>query len=185
MILPFSNNPYRVTSPYGVIRTLSGLHRGIDLVCDIDPTIYAACDGKIVRSRIVTDHRNKTWEWGNYITIYDGTYHIIYAHLAKRFVESGADVRSGDPIGLMGNTGYSTGEHLHLEVRIANSQNPVHVAELFNIPNCVGSYNPAKYIDMRGYVIRALSLSDQTVAYLDAYTYSDDLYGKIYAAINR
>lgn len=185
MTLPFLEKTYRITSPYGVVRTISGLHRGIDLVCDSDPTVYAAIDGKIVRSRIVTDHRNRTWEWGNYITIFDGQYHIIYAHLRKRFVEAGTTVKAGDPIGIMGNTGNSTGEHLHLELREYKTQQPLNVAEIFNIPNCVGTYTPSKYIDMRGYVISKLHLSDATVQYLDSYAYAEDLYAKIYTYLGK
>lgn len=184
MTLPFLNNPYRVTSPYGVVRTLSGPHRGIDLVCDVNPTIYAACDGIVVRSRIVTDHRNTTWEWGHYITLYDGVYHIIYAHLSKRFVETGEKVYAGQPIGIMGNTGNSFGEHLHLEVRLYDTQKVVSAAQVFRIPNSVGTYRPATPTP-RGYVIDTLGLSEQTVKYLDDYEYAHELYDKIYKAVIR
>ena len=129
-----------MTSPFGN-RTLNGktiYHAGIDLVCDSDKTVVATESGKVITSRIVTDKSNKTWEWGNYICIQtDDGKQIYYCHLEKRAVKTGDYVKSGTGIGIMGNTGYSFGEHLHLEVRKNNV--PINAADYLGIQNKIGT----------------------------------------------
>ena len=130
---------YRVTSPFGS-RTLNGkktYHAGIDLVCDTDSTVIATDNGKVITSRIVTDKSNKTWEWGNYICIQtDEGKRLYYCHLKERAVKTGDYVKTGAGIGVMGNTGYSFGAHLHFEVRQNNV--PVNAAEYLGIKNQSG-----------------------------------------------
>ena len=180
MILPFKLLPFRVTSPYRSIRTNSGLHHGIDLVCDESPVIYAPCDGLVVRSRIITDKRNRTWEWGNYMTIFDGKHHIIYAHLAKRYMEAGERCKAGQPIGMMGATGNAQGAHLHLEVREYNTQTPINPAVFFGIPNAIGTFDPTTDINFRAAVLDQLQLPAVFVDYLDKCPNPDELYKAVY-----
>ena len=142
MKLPFRpNTPVRITSAYGVrVDPFTGAasvpHDGYDLVSDGDRTVCAVVGGKVVQSRIITDKSNRTWEWGNYVTILgdDGHYHY-YCHLAQRAVETGAVVKAGQPIGVMGSTGYSTGPHLHYEVRLGDGWTPICPSEILGIPN--------------------------------------------------
>ena len=55
--------------------------------------------------------------YGNYVVIKDSKgYELRYAHLSSRSVSAGASVTKGDEIGLVGNTGNSTGSHLHIEL---------------------------------------------------------------------
>lgn len=57
--------------------------------------------------------------YGNYVIIsHDGTYSTLYGHLAYASVQTGDYVEQGQPIGLIGSTGWSTGPHLHFEVRV-------------------------------------------------------------------
>lgn len=124
MAQPYAGD-YRVTSPYGTradpFTGETSNHKGIDLVGDGDKVIRAVSDGVVVQSRIVTDTSNATWQWGEYIAIRDDDGYIAYyAHLSQRYVESGASVKAGEPIGLEGSTGRSTGSHLHFEVRIGS-----------------------------------------------------------------
>ena len=135
---------FRVTSPYGE-RTLNGVtsfHSGIDLVGLDDTTVYAPCDGVIAVSNIVTNKDNKTWEWGEYIRLdtEDGQRSIFLCHLKKRYVQKNQKVKKGDRLGVMGNTGYSFGEHTHFEVRIYGSSNKLNPANFIDIPNMVGVY---------------------------------------------
>lgn len=133
--------PIKITSAYGVrVDPVTGAqgqrHDGYDIVSLGDKTVCAVVGGRVVQSRIITDKSNLTWQWGNYITILgdDGYYHY-YCHLAQRNVEAGATVKAGDAIGIMGSTGYSTGIHLHYEVRLSDGWTPVCPEIILGIPN--------------------------------------------------
>lgn len=134
---------YKVTSGYKLPERPA--HKGIDMVGLDDKTVYAPCDGVIGASTIVTNKASITWEWGNYVRIdtSDGLWWSYFAHLETRFVTKGQKVKKGDKIGIMGNTGKSTGAHLHLEVRKKGTSIAVNPADVFDIPNIVtpkGSY---------------------------------------------
>jgi murein DD-endopeptidase MepM/ murein hydrolase activator NlpD len=85
------------------------------------PPILACAGGKVVRAgwdptgygiMVIVDHGNG--------------YQTLYAHLSKLRVSYGDYVKQGDQIGVMGNTGRSTGPHLHFEVRKGSTrQNPL------------------------------------------------------------
>lgn len=55
---------------------------------------------------------------GNYVTLRHGDFIVSYCHLSKTLVKKGQFVSAGEPIGLAGSTGRSTGPHLHLTVRM-------------------------------------------------------------------
>lgn len=88
-------------------------HKGLDIKVYIGDTIRAAFSGKV---RIV---RYEGGGYGKYVVIrhYNGL-ETIYGHMSKQLVEEDQEVRAGDPIGLGGNTGRSTGSHLHFETRL-------------------------------------------------------------------
>lgn len=143
MNIPFFTTQIKVTSAYGK-RTLNGketTHAGYDLVPVGSRDVLAVTGGKVVRSRIVTDKTNLTWQWGNYVCIQTptGEYHY-YCHLASRAVSEGATVRAGDKLGVMGNTGYSFGAHLHFEVRKPDGKTAISPEGVTGIPNQVGTY---------------------------------------------
>lgn len=143
MIIPFACNKVRVTSPFGY-RTLNGsrqYHTGYDLVGVGSYEVVAAVGGKVIQSRIVADKNNATWQWGNYVCILgtDGRYYY-YCHLKSRAVKAGQTVKVGDKLGIMGNTGYSFGAHLHFEVRAADGKTKICPEAVLNIPNQTGTY---------------------------------------------
>ncbi len=143
MIIPFATDRVKLTSPFGT-RTLGGkteTHGGYDLVGIGSHTVTAAVGGKVVRSRIVTDRRDATWQWGNYVCIRTdaGQYHY-YCHLASRAVTEGQTVAAADTLGVMGNTGYSFGAHLHFEVRLADGKTKLSPETVLGIPNKTGNY---------------------------------------------
>lgn len=123
-VYPYKSS-FRVTSPYGLrADPVNGetcvFHGGVDLSGN-DKTVVSVNDGVVLKSRIVTDKSNPTWEWGNYVSILsDDGYVIYYCHLAERYVEAGDRINAGQAIGLEGSTGRSTGSHLHFEVRLNN-----------------------------------------------------------------
>jgi murein DD-endopeptidase MepM/ murein hydrolase activator NlpD len=142
-------NPYqadisllRVTSPYGnrVLFGKNEFHKGIDLVSEGVKTVVSIGDGIVASSTIVIDKSNATWQWGNYIRIdLDTGERVYYCHLSKRLVTAGQKVSRGEVIGIEGSTGYSTGSHLHLEIRPrGTSGESIDASEFIGIENKVG-----------------------------------------------
>ncbi len=103
-------------------------HKGLDIKVYIGDTIRAAFAGKV---RVV---RYEGRGYGKYVVIrHDNGLETYYAHMSKQLVVEDQEVRAGDPIGLGGNTGRSTGSHLHFETRLCGvALNP---ALLFDFRN--------------------------------------------------
>lgn len=105
------HHPYigRITSRYGPRRGRA--HQGLDISLKIGDPIYATFDGKVRMSKAAGNY-------GNLVIIrHNNGLETYYAHLSERSVEVGDWVVAGQQIGLGGNTGRSTGPHLHFEVR--------------------------------------------------------------------
>ena len=89
------------------------LHKGLDLAYGYGVPIVATANGKVVERD--SDEKG----YGNYLVIrHKYGFYTKYAHLQRIYVTAGQEVSQGDVIGTMGNTGLSTGPHLHYEVRI-------------------------------------------------------------------
>ena len=103
----------RVTSPYG--RRWGRLHAGIDIAAGVGAPIYAAAVGTVTSA-------GSEGGYGRAVRILhgDGTT-TVYGHMSRLLVSSGERVAAGQQIGKEGNTGQSTGPHLHFEVRIDGS----------------------------------------------------------------
>lgn len=110
---------YYIRPLVGGIRT-QGLHgyNGVDIGTHIGTTIYAAAAGQV----IIAKSSGYNTGYGKYIVIshYNGT-QTVYGHLSEVLVSPGQLVGQGEVIGLSGNTGKSTGPHLHFEVRGAHN----------------------------------------------------------------
>lgn len=123
-------------------------HKGLDIKVYIGDTIRAAFSGKV---RVV---RYERAGYGNYVVIrHDNGLETIYGHMSKQLVEENQEVRAGEPIGLGGNTGRSTGSHLHFETRL-----------------CGVALNPALMFDFRNqdvvndfYMFRRNTFEDESV----------------------
>lgn len=90
-------------------------HNGKDLAAAIGTPVHAAAAGKVIVSK-----NDGGWNggYGNYIVIsHPNGMQTLYAHLQKTAVSAGSTVTQGQTIGYVGNTGKSTGSHLHVEVR--------------------------------------------------------------------
>lgn len=113
----------RVNSRYGYRRRFGRMHYGIDLDLDRGDTVRAAFSGRV---RMVKFDRRG---YGNYVVIrHPNGLETLYGHLSKQLVKPDAIVRAGDPIGLGGSTGRSTGPHLHFETRFMGiALNPEHL----------------------------------------------------------
>lgn len=104
--------PGKVTSNYGYRAKFGRMHKGIDLGIKSNDTIRAAFDGKVR----LTSYEAKGY--GNYVIIrHPNGLETVYGHLNKHLVKPDQVVKAGDPIGLGGSTGRSTGPHLHFETR--------------------------------------------------------------------
>ena len=117
-----------VTSNFGYRASFGRQHKGMDIKVYIGDTIRAAFSGKV---RIV---RYEGGGYGKYIVIrHNNGLETIYGHLSQQLVSENEEVRAGDVIGLGGNTGRSTGSHLHFETRLCGvALNP---ALLFDFRN--------------------------------------------------
>ena len=144
---------FRMPTPSRVITSQFGprwgrQHRGLDIKVYIGDTIRAAWSGKV---RIV---KYEGKGYGNYVVIrHSNGLETYYAHLSKHLVKENQTVKAGQPIGLGGNTGRSTGSHLHFETRL-----------------CGVALNPAIFFDFRNqdvtgdyYVFRRSTMERESV----------------------
>ncbi len=118
-------NCYEITSGFGyryhpILKVLRP-HTGIDISAKKGTPVYATADGVVSR-------QTPGGGYGNVIVINHGySYQTLYAHLSKKAVKPGERVTRGQVIGYVGNTGLSTGSHLHYEViKDGVRVNPVH-----------------------------------------------------------
>lgn len=132
-------------------------HKGIDLKVYIGDTIRSAFSGKV---RMVKYERGG---YGKYIVIrHSNGLETIYGHLSKQLVEENQVVRAGEVIGLGGNTGRSTGSHLHFETRL-----------------CGVALNPAILFDFRAQDVVADSYLFRKNTYMAESSEANRLRGKI------
>ena len=132
-MLPIRNE-YTITAAFGQAgKYWKDGHRGIDFYAG-NRTVYSVTDG-VVRVHAVDKNG-----WGLYLSIGDseGRRHL-YCHLAKADVIAGDRVKCGQPIGVMGSSGNSTGVHLHYQVNTADGT-PLDPSVILGIENKVGRY---------------------------------------------
>lgn len=107
-----------ITSRYGVreqiFEGVNPYHTGIDIANKIGTNIYSATTGKVV-----TVNQNDKY-YGKMVLIETSGVIFKYGHMSEIKVEQGQELKQSDLIGLMGQTGYATGSHLHFEIRIDN-----------------------------------------------------------------
>lgn len=127
MIFPLGSGYAGVSGEWGMrqhpIYNVQRMHDGIDLACSMGTAIYAAMDGVVTYSG---------WYggYGYYVSVSHGNGLVTaYGHNSALLVKAGDKVRAGDRIALSGNSGDSTGPHLHFEVKENGS-----------------SVNPRKYV---------------------------------------
>lgn len=118
---------FSVTSGFGVradpLTHQASMHEGIDFVAPIGTPVLATASGKVLRS-------GRVGAYGEMVEVVHADGFVSrYAHLSRRHVNERDRVESGQVIGLLGNTGRSTGPHLHYEV-IYQGQ-PMHPAKAF------------------------------------------------------
>lgn len=135
-------HPGYITSPYGYRRRFRRMHKGVDLKLNIGDTIRAAFDGKV---RIVRNQGARKG-YGKYIVIrHTNQLETVYGHLSEWLVEPDQYVKAGEPIALGGNTGRSTGPHLHFETRyMGYAINPCAIFDFANQTTHTDTYTFSK-----------------------------------------
>lgn len=106
------NRDLYVTSPFGW-RTINGakeFHLGVDLRCNETDSVHSVKDGVVIYAGV-------KGTYGNLVQIKHDGFITAYAHLSKINVKKGQQVSSGQQVGACGNTGRSTGTHLHFETK--------------------------------------------------------------------
>lgn len=116
---PIRDNQGYISANFGPaphpIKRVWYLHKGVDIAFRRGTPIIATANGKVVEQKF-----NKTY--GNYIILrHEYGFYTKYAHMDNTFVKEGDIVTQGQAIGALGNTGLSSGPHVHYEIRI-NSQ---------------------------------------------------------------
>jgi murein DD-endopeptidase MepM/ murein hydrolase activator NlpD len=107
-----------VTSPYGPRNIGDGFHDGLDLRASVGTEIFPLMD----ECYVMKSRKQDMDAWGKYIVLYQPRYGLqfIYSHLSEVFVEENQLVYMDELIGLTGNTGASTGPHLHMGIYISS-----------------------------------------------------------------
>jgi murein DD-endopeptidase MepM/ murein hydrolase activator NlpD len=105
----------RVISFYGVMRSvLPTPHKGIDFAATKGTPVHAVAGGTIISAGHLAENDGR---YGNAVIIDHGAQRSLYAHLNSINVKAGQQVQAGQLIGAVGQTGFATGPHLHLEMR--------------------------------------------------------------------
>lgn len=105
----------RVTSFFGVMRSiLPTPHKGIDFAATKGTPVHAVAGGTVIAAGRIAENDGR---YGNVVIIDHGAQRSLYAHLNQVNVKAGQPVHAGQLIGAVGQSGFATGPHLHLEVR--------------------------------------------------------------------
>lgn len=103
----------RFTSGFG--RRWGRMHKGVDWACPVGTTVYASCGGTVIQA-------SYSGGYGNCVVVSHPDGRITrYAHNSKLLVRTGQHVAQGEALALSGNTGRSTGPHVHFELYINGS----------------------------------------------------------------
>ena len=120
---------YAINSAFGLrklaIEAKARAHKGVDIAAPKGTSVFTAAEGQVAR----TGH--DAGGYGNFIEVrHPNGMTTLYGHLSRIDVASGDSLTPGQRIGLVGSTGYSTGPHLHFEVRRNGAQlNPTKVVD--------------------------------------------------------
>lgn len=177
---------FKVTSPRGY-RTLGGkreYHGGLDVVAlGSDKAVYAIADGVVDATPFEANG------FGYYVRqkLSDGR-RIYYGHMVKGSicVKAGQSIKKGDKLGIMGSTGASTGAHCHIELRVpGTTKTSLDISEFCGIPNKAGTYETEEIsaADAAKKIQERCGFSDGTMEYLEKYKWADDLFLKLWKAM--
>ena len=146
-VMPIKGN--YVTSHYGYRPQFGRTHKGVDLRSAIGDTVYSAFSGRVRLTRF------ERGGYGFYVIVrHENGLETVYGHLSRFLVKPDQYVKAGQPIALSGNTGRSTGPHLHFETRFMGyAINPEAIFDFGNRCTHTDSYtfSKANYTKARDY----------------------------------
>lgn len=146
-VMPIRGN--YVTSHYGYRPQFGRTHKGVDLRAAIGDTVYSAFSGRVRLTRF------ERGGYGFYVIVrHENGLETVYGHLSRFLVKPDQYVKAGQPIALSGNTGRSTGPHLHFETRFMGyAINPEAIFDFANRCTHTDSYTFSKsnYTKARDY----------------------------------
>lgn len=146
-VMPTKGN--YVTSHYGWRPQFGRTHKGIDLRAAVGDTVYSAFSGRVRLTRF------ERGGYGFYVIVrHENGLETVYGHLSRFLVKPDQYVKAGQPIALSGNTGRSTGPHLHFETRFMGyAINPEAIFDFANRCTHTDSYTFSKstYTKARDY----------------------------------
>jgi murein DD-endopeptidase MepM/ murein hydrolase activator NlpD len=146
-VMPIKGN--YVTSHYGYRPQFGRTHKGIDLRSAVGDTVYSVFSGRVRLTRF------ERGGYGFYVIVrHENGLETVYGHLSRFLVKPDQYVKAGQPIALSGNTGRSTGPHLHFETRFMGyAINPEAIFDFGNRCTHTDSYTFSKstYTKARDY----------------------------------
>lgn len=160
-------------------------HNGVDGRAASGTPIYAVEDG------IVRVAKDNPGGYGNYITLDHGKWGSLYGHLSKFSCKVGQEVKAGEIIGYSGNTGMSTGPHLHFEIRFCEYKDfwdrigDVFLRCIDPLP-FINKFNESKDLTIEKateIVQKEAGLDNNTMQYLNFYRYAEPLLNKLAKSI--
>ncbi len=137
-VMPIKGN--YVTSHYGYRPQFGRTHKGVDMRSAIGDTVYSAFSGRVRLTRF------ERGGYGFYVIVrHENGLETVYGHLSRFLVKPDQYVKAGQPIALSGNTGRSTGPHLHFETRFMGyAINPEAIFDFANRCTHTDSYTFSK-----------------------------------------
>ncbi|QYF87596.1 M23 family metallopeptidase [Brevundimonas sp. PAMC22021] len=110
-----------INSPFGLrklaIEAKARAHKGVDIAAPIGTSVFSTSEGRVLRTGY------DAGGYGKFIEVrHPNGLTSLYGHLSRVDVTAGAVIAAGERIGLVGSTGFSTGPHLHFEVRRGGAQ---------------------------------------------------------------
>ncbi len=133
----FGNTPFAQSGAYN-----GSSHNGLDMRASVGTPVYSSLAG-VIEGTGNTDAYPGCYSYGKWVLIrhYNGL-STLYAHLSLIKVGKGQTVGTGDIIGYSGNTGYSTGPHLHYGVYATDAVEIVRLGDIKTKTNCANAYIP-------------------------------------------
>lgn len=108
--LPVSGRITATFHDWQYMKQMGRIHEGVDIAVSVGTPVVATMSGKVVQA-------GNYGAWGNMVMVQNGPWEIIVAHLSQVNVKLGQEIAAGTIVGLSSNTGFSTGPHVHYEVR--------------------------------------------------------------------
>ena len=108
--LPVSGRITATFHDWQYLKQMGRIHEGIDIAVSVGTPVLATMSGKVTQA-------GNYGAWGNMVMVQNGPWEIIVAHLSSVDVKLGQEVSAGAVLGKSGNTGFSTGPHVHYEIR--------------------------------------------------------------------